>query len=98
MGKPEASVEDYLIARAKLVGAEIRKVGWIGRRGCPDRFVMTLGENTINFWAEVKAPGKNVEPGSQQEREITRLRERGEIVYVFNSRDQIDAALPLVRR
>lgn len=96
MGKAEAHVESHLVARAKLVGAEIRKVSWIGRRGAPDRFVMTLGENTVNFWVECKAFGKPL--AEHQEREIERMRERGEIVHVFDTREQIDAALPLGRK
>jgi hypothetical protein len=95
MGKPEAQIEDYLVTRCKLVNAEVRKVQWIGRRGAPDRFVMPEGANTYNFWAEVKRPGGKLD--DHQEREIATMRERGEIVHVFDSREQIDKALPLPR-
>lgn len=36
----ERDVEAYLVARAKALGGEVRKVQWVGRRGAPDRLVM----------------------------------------------------------
>lgn len=38
--KLESSVEDYLVSMAKLHGAEVRKVAWVGREAAPDRVVM----------------------------------------------------------
>lgn len=95
MGKPEGKIEDYLVARAKAARAEIRKVNWVGRRGAPDRFVLTDGANRPNFWVECKAPGKKL--AEHQEREIERLVNAGEIVHVVDSRDEIDRILPLPR-
>jgi len=36
----EAKIEKYLCDRVKMLGGEVRKVKWIGRRGAPDRLVM----------------------------------------------------------
>ena|GEM_PF-283231 len=54
----ESDIEDYLVARVKMIGGEVRKVRWIGRNGAPDRLVMLPGfklhhENESN--AEVAA-------------------------------------------
>lgn len=86
----ERDVEAYLVKRVKEIGGEIRKVGWIGRRGAPDRFVMTPGSRP-NFWVELKAPGKKPEP--HQQREIERLQKYDEIVHVIDSFALVDAAL-----
>ena len=32
----EAKIEKYLCDRVKMLGGEVRKVKWIGRRGAPD--------------------------------------------------------------
>lgn len=86
----ESQVEAYLVERVKALGGEVRKVGWIGRRGAPDRFVMMPGSQP-NFWVELKAPGKKPEP--HQEREIARLTSYDEIVHVIDSYELVDAAL-----
>jgi len=91
MGKPEAQIEGYLVARVTAMGGDTRKATWIGRRGCPDRFVMLPGEISLNFWAECKRPGGVLEP--HQVREIARMRAAGEVVCVFDSKEAIDDVL-----
>lgn len=108
MGKPEAKVENALRRRIKAIGGEIRKVGWIGRRGAPDERVMLplfarrrlavvlnipAAFNGCNPWVECKAPGQALAP--HQEREINRMRALGELVLVIDSLDQIDRYFPL---
>lgn len=36
----ESYIEQYLCAKVKELGGEVRKVQWVGRRGAPDRLVM----------------------------------------------------------
>lgn len=86
----ESDIEGYLVQRVKELRGEIRKVKWIGRNAAPDRFVM-LPTRQPNFWAELKAPGKDATPA--QAREHERMRALDEIVYVLNSYEAVDKAL-----
>ena len=87
----EAEVEDYLVKCVKKLGGEVRKVKWIGRRGAPDRFVMVCG---LNFFVELKAPGKK--PNEQQQREIKSLKSRDVAVYVVDSTKAVDELLSTI--
>lgn len=40
MARPEAKIENYLVARCEAAGALVRKLAYIGRRGAPDRMVI----------------------------------------------------------
>lgn len=81
----ETMIEKYLVRRAGMAGVGVRKVAWIGRRGCPDRVLMFPGECV---WVELKAPGKKPEP--HQEREHERMRQAGLTVVVVDSMDAVD--------
>ena len=96
----EAKIEKYLCDRVKMLGGEVRKVKWIGRRGAPDRLVMlpeivgrfdwdTVPGRTI--WVELKAPGKEPEP--HQAREHKRMRDMGQRVEVIDSMEGVDNLL-----
>ena len=96
----EAKIEKYLCGRVKMLGGEVRKVKWIGRRGAPDRLVMlpeivgrfdldTVPGQTI--WVELKAPGKTPEP--HQAREHKRMRDMGQRVEVIDSMEGVDNLL-----
>ena len=87
----ESQIETALKRRVKLLGGEVRKVAWIGRRGAPDRFVMLQGPNK-NFWVELKAPGEVAE--AHQAREHERMRICGEIVLVIDSLEALDEWFP----
>lgn len=67
----ERDIENYLITRVKVLGGEVRKAQWVGRRGAPDRVVMLPAQRLtqtldcawcnpkgIAIWIELKAPGK----------------------------------------
>lgn len=92
----ESDIEDYLEARAKAFGAEVRKVKWIGRRNAPDRVILsprpitvTLWERSTNtLWVELKATG--VTPRITQLREHERMRAAGQVVLVIDSKLAID--------
>lgn len=93
----ESEIENYLVARVKALGGEVRKVKWIGRRGAPDRLVMLpirggwarMLPRTI--WVELKAPGKKVE--AHQLREHRRMQAMGQRVFVIDTLEGVDELL-----
>jgi len=87
----ESEIEAYLVKCVKKLGGEVRKVKWIGRRGAPDRFVMVCG---LNFFVELKAPGKK--PSEQQRYEIESLKSRDVAVYVVDSINAVDQLLSTI--
>lgn len=96
MARPEAKVENYLVARCEAAGALVRKLAYVGRRGASDRMVVwgvQRGERSgfppeVDF-VELKAFGKKPDP--HQEREHQRLRELGANVHVIDSKEAVDA-------
>jgi hypothetical protein len=85
----EHDIEAYLVHRATLLGGEVRKVKWIGRRGAPDRVVFLPGGKTL--WVELKRPGQKANP--HQAREHARMRDIGQAVVVVDSLDEIEELL-----
>lgn len=86
----ESQIEAALVARATALGAEVRKVKWIGRNGAPDRLVM---HPVHRAWVELKRPGEV--PTKRQLLEHTRMRAAGEKVLVIDSLALIDEHFPL---
>jgi hypothetical protein len=84
----EREIEKYLVRRVKALGGEVRKVGWIGRNGAPDRVVMLPD---LCVWIELKATGKVAEP--HQAREHDRMRKFGLRVEVIDSLESVDEVL-----
>lgn len=76
----ESVVEEKVCAFAKKRGWLVRKMAYLGRRGCPDRWFFRAGRMVI---IEFKRPG--CEPDEIQCREHARLREQGFIVHVIDS-------------
>lgn len=95
MGRPEASVENYLRDQVKHHGGQIRKVRWISRNGCPDRYVWW--DSGRYGWIECKAPGEQVDWRSEQGREVRRMRGDGLRVFIVSSREEVDAAIAEVK-
>lgn len=91
MGRPEAKIEDYLRRRVREAGGTIRKFRWIGRKGAADNLVWFHFPNVA--LVECKAEGKDIDPRSQQARDLHRMREAGWPVYVVSSREEVDAML-----
>ncbi|MDR8026468.1 VRR-NUC domain-containing protein [Burkholderia cenocepacia] len=91
----ESDIENYLVARVKALGGEVRKVKWIGRRGAPDRIVMLPARSgyraPLTVWVELKAPG--VPPEAHQVREHERMRAAGQYVEVVDSFSRVDEVL-----
>ena len=85
----EDTVENYLVAQVKARGGIAYKFTSPGRMGVPDRIcVFDLG---WLFFVETKAPKGRLSPA--QKREIKRLRDRGQRVYVPASRAEVDELL-----
>lgn len=92
----EAVIEAYLARRVKRMGGEVRKAQWVGRRACPDRYVML--PDRAPFWVECKSPSTiktfPAGPGEHlQELEHQIMRSYGVEVYVVGTKEQVDAIL-----
>lgn len=87
----ESKLEDYLVHEVNKMGGEIRKVGWVGRAGAPDRLVMFGGRCV---WVELKAPNRRCEADPHQAREHRRMREHGGCdIRVLNTVDDVSSFL-----
>lgn len=96
MGRPESKIENYLRRRVKEEQGSIRKVRWIGRRGAPDNLIWwTFPACAL---VECKAEGAEVDPRSQQARELRRLRDANWPVFVVSSHAEVDAAIDVVKK
>lgn len=84
----EREVEAYFKKQVELIGGEVRKLQWVGRRGAPDRVAMLNGEV---LWVELKAPGKK--PEKHQLREHERMRAKGMTVLVIDTKEGVDKLL-----
>lgn len=87
----EETVETYFVRRVKeALGAEVRKVKWIGRRNATDRVVMLkwAANGRTTKWVELKKPA--AKPRIGQLREHQRMREAGQDVYVIDSFEGVD--------
>ena len=82
----EALVENHLVREVAKRGGEIRKAKWIGRNGCPDRYVMLPDRPPT--WVELKAPGLDAE--DHQAREHRRMQRLGCRVMVLDTKEKID--------
>lgn len=81
----EADVEGYFKRRTEAIGAEVRKMRWIGRRSAQDRFVAFNGVWLI----ELKRPGKDATNAQQRERK--RLEDQGVRCRVIDTLEKVDA-------
>jgi len=82
----ESTVEDEVCAWAENNGWLVRKMGYTGRRGCPDRFLFGYGRIMM---IEFKRP--NGKLSANQRREHHRMRDAGlEVRVVEYAEDGID--------
>lgn len=85
MGKPEGTIENYLIKKATENNCLCYKFVSPGKRGVPDRIVIGKGKT---IFVELKS-----ETGSlrkQQEYRIQQMIEHGADVRVLNTKEKID--------
>ena len=88
----ERDIEKYGTDKLMEVGAEVRKVKWIGRRGAPDRLCM---HKLLTVWIEYKAPGEL--PEAHQYREHERMRKQGQEVLVIDSFEQVNELIERIK-
>ena len=87
----EGEIEDYFTERAENMGAEVRKLAWVNRRGAPDRFVALKG---VVLLIEFKAPGEKLRPNQKKEHE--KLKRAGVNVITIENRKECDNLLILM--
>lgn len=92
MSENEKQIEKYLVTRFKALGAEVRKLKFLDRRGAPDRIIMFKGKT---YFVELKSPGEKLD--EHQEREHDRMREVGQNVRVIDSIESIDIMIRNLR-
>jgi hypothetical protein len=85
----ERDIENYLVRRVKDMGGVAYKFTAPSRRGVPDRLCV-FPEGDLVF-IECKAPKKK--PTVLQVKEIERLRNLGQNVFVVDSKETIDDIL-----
>ncbi len=82
----EKDIEQHLVKRVKEIGGRAYKFISPGNSGVPDRMVCLPGGRII--FVELKAPGK--ESSDLQKLQQKRLRDLGNTVYTFDSKELID--------
>ncbi len=90
----EKTVEKYLRTEVARLGGFHRKVVYQGRWGSPDDWCFFP-----NGWlliAECKTTGEK--PSPEQVREINRLGDMGQLVFVVDSKASVDAMLAYLPR
>lgn len=85
----EANIEGEVVAWAENNGWEVRKMRYLGRRSCPDRFFFGYGQIIP---IEFKKPGGKLSAG--QKLEHARLRAVGVDVNVF---DAVSSAIAFLK-
>jgi hypothetical protein len=85
-------ISKLLRSKLEQLGAIVRRVEYIQRKGCPD-FAVFYKSHT--FWVETKA--KNGRLSTHQSQEIKNLALAGVTVHVVNSRVQIFELLKIMR-
>jgi hypothetical protein len=92
--KRERPVEQYLVREVKRRGARCDKYTTPGRRNVPDRILIAWAGRAA--FCEAKAEGEVPTPA--QVREHNRLRSRGFIVGVVDSKESVDLFLSILTR
>ena len=92
MGKPEGTIEEYLIKQTKNFGYMQRKTASPSNRGFPDRLV--IGNGHVVFVELKSATGG---PSKLQKNTIKEMREQGATVYIINTKADCLALLEAMR-
>lgn len=97
---PEGEIVAYAKKRLKEKGCLCRKIGYEGRRGCPDMLVLVPERQLVDEYGEYPGGPKmmfleikkdeNTEPKPHQLREHERMRACGADVRVIGTRQQVD--------
>lgn len=78
----------------KKLGGLVRKIRYEGRNGCPDLLVILPGG--LVAFVEVKKD-ERTGPGPHQAREHKRMRQRGALVYIVGSEEQVNELVAELR-
>lgn len=89
----EKQIEQRLQTRARAHGGTAYKFTSPGRRSVPDRILCCA---CIEHAVFIEAKAEGSKPTKKQEREMTRLRERGQVVTWVDSYDGIDTVFDLL--
>jgi hypothetical protein len=85
----ESDIENYLVREVKKRKGIPYKFTSPGRRSVPDRLILL--PDGVLFFIEVKRPGGS--PTIKQLQEHARLRDLGQVVFVVDSKAEIDGIL-----
>lgn len=104
---PEGVIQAYGMAELKKRGCLVRKIGYEGRRGCPDHLVLVperklfnenaTGDEIALAWLSAQTlfieykATEDTQPEEHQLREHARMRAVGADVRVIGSKRQVDA-------
>lgn len=86
----ERQIESYLIRRVILLGGEVRKLKYIGRRSATDRLILLPGRH---IFVELKKP--TFKASACQAREHRKLRWAGCEVHLIDTLEKINYLLNL---
>lgn len=89
----EKSIETYLRDQVRKNGGRAYKFISPGNAGVPDRLVVLPHKEP--FFVELKAPGGKTT--KLQDKRIRELAELGQLVFVVDSREEVDMILALYR-
>lgn len=89
----EKEIEKYFKEKCEELGAEVRKLSWIARRGAPDRLVMINGQA---IFVELKQDKGELEP--HQIREHERLRAVGMRVETLYGKKEVESFICNLRQ
>lgn len=96
---PEGKIQAYGMAELKKRGCLVRKIGYEGRRGCPDHLVLVPERVDMDFLLALRPPRvifieykatEDTQPEEHQLREHARMRAVGADVRVIGSKRQVD--------
>lgn len=90
----ESEIEAYGVKEFKKINIRLDKYTTPQRRSVPDR--IALCDKGFTFFIEFKRPGNK--PTDSQKREHNRLRDRGYIVLVIDSKTGVDEAVNLYKQ
>ena len=95
----EHDIRKALDERVRAYGGETRAAAWLGRKHCPDVFVMFDQDDDTwsplagtHAFVETKRPKKSATEG--QKREHERMRNSGCIVIVITTLEELEEWLP----
>ena len=93
--KTEKALQNYMFRECAKANIYCRKVAMVGRRGFPDALLIWGSHNTGAqvVYVEVKSPTGLGELSALQVHEIKTLRSHGAVVYVVQTKEDVDVVI-----